>query len=150
MPMAHNEASSRPAGSTVGRQAMRIGVPKEIKIHEYRVGLVPAAVRELTASGHQVLVQTGAGGGIDCSDEDYRSAGARIALTAEALFNDSQMIVKVKEPQLGECARLRRDQLLFTYLHLAADRPQAEALIKSQCVAIAYETVTAADGSLPP
>ena len=128
---------------------MRIGVPKEIKIHEYRVGLVPAAVRELTAGGHQVLLQSGAGSGIDCSDEDYRSAGARIAPTAEALFDDSQMIVKVKEPQLGECARLRRDQLLFTYLHLAADRPQAEALIKSQCVAIAYETVTAADGSLP-
>jgi alanine dehydrogenase len=94
-------------------------------------------------------VQTGAGGGIDCSDEDYRAAGARIAPTAESVFNDSQMIVKVKEPQLGECARLRRDQVLFTYLHLAADRPQAEALIKSQCVAIAYETVTAADGSLP-
>jgi len=128
---------------------MRIGVPKEIKIHEYRVGLVPAAVRELTASGHQVLVQTGAGAGIDCSDEDYHNAGARIAPTAESVFNDSQMIVKVKEPQLSECARLRRDQLLFTYLHLAADRPQAEALIKSQCVAIAYETVTAADGSLP-
>jgi alanine dehydrogenase len=128
---------------------MRIGVPKEIKVHEYRVGLVPAAVRELTASGHQVLVQTGAGGGIDCSDEDYRNAGARIAATAEVVFNDSQMIVKVKEPQLGECARLRHDQVLFTYLHLAADRPQAEALIKSQCVAIAYETVTAADGSLP-
>jgi alanine dehydrogenase len=128
---------------------MKIGVPKEIKIHEYRVGLVPAAVRELTASGHQVVVQTGAGGGIDCSDEDYRAAGARIAPTAESVFNDSQMIVKVKEPQLGECARLRRDQVLFTYLHLAADRPQAEALVKSQCVAIAYETVTAADGSLP-
>ena len=128
---------------------MKIGVPKEIKIHEYRVGLVPAAVRELTAGGHQVLVQTGAGAGIDCSDEDYRNAGARIAPSAEVLFNDSQMIVKVKEPQLAECARLRRDQLLFTYLHLAADRPQAEALIKSQCVAIAYETVTAADGSLP-
>ena len=128
---------------------MKIGVPKEIKVHEYRVGLVPAAVRELAASGHQVLVQTGAGAGIDCSDEDYRNAGARIAATAEALFNDSQLIVKVKEPQLGECARLRRDQVLFTYLHLAADRPQAEALIKSQCVAIAYETVTAADGSLP-
>jgi len=128
---------------------MRIGVPKEIKIHEYRVGLVPAAVRELTASGHQVLVQTGAGAGIDCSDEDHHNAGARIAPTAESVFNDSQMIVKVKEPQLSECARLRRDQLLFTYLHLAADRPQAEALIKSQCVAIAYETVTAADGSLP-
>jgi alanine dehydrogenase len=129
--------------------SMKIGVPKEIKIHEYRVGLVPAAVRELTAGGHQVLVQTGAGAGIDCSDEDYRNAGARIAPTAEVLFNDSQMIVKVKEPQLAECARLRRDQVLFTYLHLAADRPQAEALIKSQCVAIAYETVTAADGSLP-
>jgi alanine dehydrogenase len=128
---------------------MRIGVPKEIKIHEYRVGLVPAAVRELTAAGHQVLVQTGAGGGIDCSDEDYRSAGARIASTADAVFKDSQLIVKVKEPQLGECASLRRDQVLFTYLHLAADRAQAEALIKSQCVAIAYETVTAADGSLP-
>jgi alanine dehydrogenase len=110
---------------------------------------VPAAVRELTAAGHQVLVQTGAGAGIDCSDEDYRNAGARIAPSAEVLFNDSQMIVKVKEPQLAECARLRRDQVLFTYLHLAADRPQAEALIKSQCVAIAYETVTAADGSLP-
>ena len=128
---------------------MKIGVPKEIKIHEYRVGLVPAAVRELSAAGHQVLVQTGAGAGIDCSDEDYRNAGARIAPSAEVLFNDSQMIVKVKEPQLAECARLRRDQLLFTYLHLAADRPQAEALIQSQCVAIAYETVTAADGSLP-
>ena len=128
---------------------MKIGVPKEIKIHEYRVGLVPAAVRELTAGGHQVLVQTGAGAGIDCSDEDYRNAGARIAPSAEVLFNDSQMIVKVKEPQLAECARLRREQVLFTYLHLAADRPQAEALIKSQCVAIAYETVTAADGSLP-
>ena len=128
---------------------MKIGVPKEIKIHEYRVGLVPAAVRELTGGGHQVLVQSGAGAGIDCSDEDYRNAGARIAPSAEAVFNESQMIVKVKEPQLGECARLRSDQVLFTYLHLAADRPQAEALIKSQCVAIAYETVTAPDGSLP-
>jgi alanine dehydrogenase len=128
---------------------MRIGVPKEIKIHEYRVGLVPAAVRELTGGGHQVLVQSGAGAGIDCSDEDYRNAGARIAPSAEAVFSESQMIVKVKEPQLGECARLRGDQVLFTYLHLAADRPQAEALIKSQCVAIAYETVTATDGSLP-
>jgi alanine dehydrogenase len=128
---------------------MKIGVPKEIKIHEYRVGLVPAAVRELTAGGHHVLVQIGAGAGIDCSDEDYRNAGATIALTAEAVFNDSHMIVKVKEPQLSECVRLRRDQVLFTYLHLAADRPQAEALVKSQCVAIAYETVTAADGSLP-
>src|SRR3984885_12149809 len=91
--------------------SMKIGVPKEVKIHEYRVGLVPAAVRELTAAGHQVLVQTGAGAGIDCSDEDYRNAGARIAPAADVLFNDSQMIVKVKEPQLAECARLRRDQV---------------------------------------
>jgi alanine dehydrogenase len=128
---------------------MRIGVPKEIKVHEYRVGLVPAAVRELTAAGHEVLVQSGSGSGIGCSDEDYRSAGARIAADAEAVFSDAQLIVKVKEPQLGECSRLRRDQVLFTYLHLAADRAQAEALMKSQCVAIAYETVTAADGSLP-
>jgi alanine dehydrogenase len=128
---------------------MRIGVPKEIKVHEYRVGLVPAAVRELTTSGHDVLIQTGAGAGIGCSDEDYRSAGARIAADADAVFSESQMIVKVKEPQLTECSQLRRDQLLFTYLHLAADRAQAEALIKSQCIAIAYETVTATDGSLP-
>jgi alanine dehydrogenase len=138
-----------PAEPRLGDKTMRIGVPKEIKVHEYRVGLVPAAVRELSACGHQLLVQSGAGAGIDCSDDDYRNAGARIAPTAEAVFNDSQLIVKVKEPQLGECARLRRDQVLFTYLHLAADRPQAEALIASQCVAIAYETVTAADGSLP-
>ena len=128
---------------------MHIGVPKEIKVHEYRVGLVPAAVRELVASGHEVLVQSGAGAGIDFSDDDYRNAGATIAPTADVVFRDSQLIVKVKEPQLGECARLRRDQVLFTYLHLAADRAQAEGLIKSQCVAIAYETVTATDGSLP-
>src|SRR6204780_284105 len=135
--------------ATVWERSMKIGVPKEIKIHEYRVGLVPAAVRDLPAAGHQVLVQTGAGAGIDCSDEDYRNAGARIAPSAEAVFNESQMIVKVKEPQLGECARLRREEVLFTSLHMGADRPQAEALIKSQCVAIAYETVTATDGSLP-
>ncbi len=128
---------------------MRIGVPTEIKVHEYRVGLIPAAVRELVASGHEVAVQTGAGRGIGCSDEDYRAAGARIAPDADAVFKDSQLVVKVKEPQPSECARLRRDQVLFTYLHLAADRAQAEALLRSQCVAIAYETVTAADGSLP-
>src|SRR5579862_44489 len=128
---------------------MRIGVPKEIKVHEYRVGLVPAAVRELTACGHEVMIQSGAGAGIGCTDDDYRSAGARIAADADTIFSDSQLIVKVKEPQLAECRRLRRDQVLFTYLHLAADRAQAEALIKSQCVAIAYETVTASDGSLP-
>ncbi len=128
---------------------MRIGVPTEIKVHEYRVGLVPAAVRELTSAGHEVAVQSGAGAGIGCSDEDYREAGARIAPDADTIFRESQLIVKVKEPQPGECARLRRGQVLFTFLHLAADRAQAEALVKSQCVAIAYETVTAADGSLP-
>ncbi|HEX4023278.1 MAG TPA: alanine dehydrogenase [Steroidobacteraceae bacterium] len=128
---------------------MRIGVPKEIKVHEYRVGLVPAAVRELTAAGHPVLVQTGAGGGIGCSDEDYRQAGADIAPLAETVWEQSQLIVKVKEPQLPECAQLHRDQVLFTYLHLAADPAQAQALRRCDCVAIGYETVTAPDGSLP-
>src|SRR5665213_2011935 len=129
---------------------MRIGVPTEIKVHEYRVGLVPAAVRELVTAGHEVTVQSGAGAGIGCSDDDYLAAGARIAPDADAIFRDSQLIVKVKEPQPSECARLRRGQLLFTYLHLAAARAQAEALVKSQCVDIAYEAVTPADGSLPP
>ncbi len=128
---------------------MRIGVPTEIKVHECRVGLVPAAVRELAAAGHEITVQSGAGTGIGCSDEDYRVEGARIAPDAAAIFADAQLVVKVKEPQPVECARLRREQVLFTYLHLAADRAQAEALLRSQCVAIAYETVTAADGSLP-
>jgi alanine dehydrogenase len=128
---------------------MRIGVPKEIKIHEYRVGLVPAAVRELVLSGHEVQVETGAGAGIGVTDEHYRAAGARIAPDAQSVFAAAEMIVKVKEPQLVECARLRPGQVLFTYLHLAADRPQAEALMKSGATAIAYETVTAPDGSLP-
>jgi alanine dehydrogenase len=128
---------------------MRIGVPKEIKIHEYRVGLVPAAVRELVGSGHEVHVETGAGAGIGVTDEHYRAAGARIAPDAQSVFAAADMIVKVKEPQLAECARLRPGQVLFTYLHLAADRPQAEALMKSGATAIAYETVTAPDGSLP-
>lgn len=128
---------------------MRVGVPKEIKVHEYRVGLVPAAVRELVQAGHEVEVQSGAGQGIGCSDEDYRRAGARVVPDAEAVWAQSQLIVKVKEPQLPECARLRRDQVLFTYLHLAADPVQAEALQRSGCVAIAYETVTGAEGSLP-
>jgi alanine dehydrogenase len=128
---------------------MRIGVPREIKVQEFRVGLVPAAVRELTALGHEVLVQANAGAGINVSDDDYRSVGARIAADAETVFRDAQLIVKVKEPQLIECARLRRDQVLFTYLHLAPNPAQAEALIKAQCVALAYETVTSPDGSLP-
>src|SRR3984957_20778080 len=92
---------------------MRIGVPKEIKVQEYRVGLVPAAVRELTAAGHSVAVQSGAGAGVGCSDEDYRNAGATIAADAAAVFNHSDLIVKVKEPQIEECARLPRDQVLF-------------------------------------
>jgi alanine dehydrogenase len=128
---------------------MRIGVPSEIKVHEYRVGLMPAAVRELVSDGHQLSVQSGAGNGVGCSDEDYRAAGAQILPDARAVFGASEMIVKVKEPQAAECAMLRPGQVLFTYLHLAADRAQAEALMKSGAVAIAYETVTAPDGSLP-
>src|SRR5712664_816307 len=103
---------------------MKIGVPKEIKIHEYRVGLVPAGVRELVDAGHQVLVQTGAGAGIGFDDSHYLAAGARIAARAEDVFATSTLIVKVKEPQLAECRLLRRGQVLFTYLHLAADREQ--------------------------
>ncbi|MDP9064451.1 MAG: alanine dehydrogenase [Pseudomonadota bacterium] len=128
---------------------MKIGVPKEIKIHEYRVGLVPAGVRELVDAGHKVLVQTGAGAGIGVADSDYQSAGATIGAHADDVFSNSELIVKVKEPQIAECRMLRAGQVLFTYLHLAADRPQAEALIASRATAIAYETVTAADGSLP-
>jgi len=128
---------------------MRIGVPKEIKVHEYRVGLVPASVRELVAAGHQVLVEKTAGNGIGVSDRDYETAGASIVEPAAAVFAGADLIVKVKEPQPVECAMLRPGQLLFTYLHLAVDRPQAEALCRSGATAIAYETVTADDGSLP-
>ncbi len=128
---------------------MRIGVPKEIKVHEYRVGLTPASVRELVESGHEVLVQTGAAAGIGFSDADYQRVGAKIAATAEDVFAKSEMIVKVKEPQPAECAMLRKGQVLYTYLHLAPDPKQAEALIKSGATCIAYETVTAPDGSLP-
>ena len=128
---------------------MRIGVPSEIKIHEYRVGLMPASVRELTLGGHSVLVQSGAGAGVGCADNDYIAAGAQIVPTAAAVFSGCDMVVKVKEPQLAECAMLRKDHVLFTYLHLAADRAQADALMKSGAAAIAYETVTSPDGSLP-
>ena len=128
---------------------MHVGVPKEIKVHEYRVGLTPPSVAELTAAGHSVTVETGAGGGIDFTDRDYVAAGAVIAPTAAAVFAAADMIVKVKEPQLHECAMLRPGQVLFTYLHLAADKPQAEALIKSGAVCIAYETVTERAGGLP-
>ena len=128
---------------------MRIGVPREIKIHEYRVGLVPSSVRELVDAGHEVLVETEAGAGIGCSDLDYQAAGAKIAQNADEVFATADLIVKVKEPQLHECAWLKPHQTLFTYLHLAADKPQAEALMRSGAVCIAYETVTAPDGSLP-
>jgi alanine dehydrogenase len=128
---------------------MKIGVPKEIKIHEYRVGLVPAGVRELVDAGHQVLVESGAGAGIGFEDAHYQAAGATVAARAADLFSTAELIVKVKEPQLAECKMLRSGQTLFTYLHLAADREQAEALMASGATAIAYETVTAADGSLP-
>ncbi len=128
---------------------MKIGVPKEIKIHEYRVGLVPAGVRELVDAGHQVLVQSGAGAGIGFEDSHYQAAGASIAQRAEDVFATANLVVKVKEPQLAECKQLRSGQTLFTYLHLAADREQAQALLASGSTAIAYETVTAPDGSLP-
>ena len=128
---------------------MKIGVPKEIKVHEYRVGMVPAGVKELVQAGHQVQVQTGAGAGIGCNDDTYRSAGATIAKGAEEIFASSDLVVKVKEPQLAECRMLRPGQVLFTYLHLAADREQTLALMAAGATAIAYETVTAVDGSLP-
>ncbi len=128
---------------------MRVGVPREIKVHEYRVGLTPPSVAELTARGHKVIVETGAGGGIDFTDGDYVAAGATIAPDAPAVFKAADMIVKVKEPQLHECAWLRPEQTLFTYLHLAADKPQAEALMAGHATCIAYETVTDRNGGLP-
>jgi alanine dehydrogenase len=128
---------------------MKVGVPKEIKTLEFRVGMTPAGVRELVHDGHEVIVETNAGEGIGMSNADYVAAGAKVVDKAEDVFAAADMIVKVKEPQLSECAMLRKDQVLFTYLHLAADPAQAEALIKSGTTAIAYETVTADDGSLP-
>ena len=128
---------------------MHIGVPREIKIHEYRVGLTPPSVAELVARGHKVTVETGAGAGIDFTDGDYVAVGAAIAPGPEAVFAAADMIVKVKEPQLHECAWLRPGQTLFTYLHLAADKPQADALMASGATCIAYETVTDRAGGLP-
>jgi alanine dehydrogenase len=135
--------------STQGEFKMRIGVPKEIKNHEYRVGLTPPSVAELVAAGHDVVVETQAGAGIDFGDEDYVAAGAKILGSAAEVFAAADMIVKVKEPQASEIALLEPRHLLFTYLHLAADKPQAEGLIKSGATCIAYETVTAARGGLP-
>jgi alanine dehydrogenase len=138
-----------PAAASTRSLSMRVGVPKEIKVHEYRVGLVPAGVRELTAAGHDVLVETGAGSGIGFDDEHYKAVGAQIAATAADVFGRSDLVVKVKEPQPAECSLLRPGQVLFTYLHLAADPEQARGLIRSGATAIAYETVTAPNGSLP-
>lgn len=128
---------------------MRIGSPKEIKNHEYRVGLTPAAVRELTARGHIVMIECHAGDAIGLSDDVYRAAGALLVHTADELFAVSDLIVKVKEPQPSEIARLRPGQTLFTYLHLAPDRAQAIGLMASDTVCIAYETVTDSRGGLP-
>ncbi len=128
---------------------MRIGVPKEIKTHEYRVGMTPASVRELIHHGHQVVVQTGAGTGIGHGDKDYMAVGATIVGSAAEVFKAADMIVKVKEPQPSEWPLLREGQLLFTYLHLAPDPEQAKGLVAAGCSAIAYETVTDGRGGLP-
>ncbi len=128
---------------------MLIGVPKEIKKGEFRVGMSPNSVHELTMHGHRVMIERGAGEGIECHDDFYRSSGAEIVDNPKEIYARADMIVKVKEPQPHECEWLREDQILFTYLHLAADRIQANGLIKSKCIAIAYETVTDAQGGLP-
>ncbi|WP_353198289.1 alanine dehydrogenase [Sandarakinorhabdus sp.] len=128
---------------------MLIGVPREIKRHEYRVGLTPGSVRECVVHGHQVLIETGAGAGIGADDAAYVAAGAEIAADAASVFARADMIVKVKEPQASEWAQLRDGQILFTYLHLAPDPDQAHGLIASRCTAIAYETVTDGAGHLP-
>lgn len=128
---------------------MLIGVPKEIKNHEYRVGMTPASVRELNDSGHLVMVETLAGNGIGSSDKDYIAAGAEIVNSAAEIYARAEMIVKVKEPQASERAMLRPQQLLFTYLHLAPDAEQTHDLIASGATCIAYETITSAQGGLP-
>ena len=128
---------------------MRVGVPKEIKNHEYRVGLIPSSVRELVHHGHEVWVEQGAGNGAGLSDADYAACGAKLVDGADAIFANADMIVKVKEPQAEERKKLHPGQILFTYLHLAPDAAQTQDLIDSGAVCIAYETVTAANGSLP-
>lgn len=128
---------------------MRVGVPAEIKIAERRVGLTPTSVRELTMRGHSVLLQTGAGTGIGASDDDYSAAGARVAPDAQSVFAESELIVKVKEPQAAERAMLGPDHVLFTYLHLAPDPAQTEELLACGTSCIAYETVTDSKGGLP-
>lgn len=128
---------------------MIIGVPKEIKVRENRVGLVPGGVKQLVQDGHQVIVENNAGLGIGITNDEYIAAGATIMATAAEVFNKAKMIIKVKEPQTPEIEMLRPDHILFTYLHLAADPAQTVGLMKSGCTAIAYETIQARDGSLP-
>ena len=128
---------------------MRVGVPKEIKPNEHRIGLTPTAVREYAARGHEVLIEKGAGLGAGFADDAYEACGARIVPDAAAVFDQAQMIVKVKEPQKTEWPRLKPDQILFTYLHLAPDPDQTKGLLESGCAAIAYETVTDSKGGLP-
>jgi alanine dehydrogenase len=128
---------------------MKIGVPKEIKNHEYRVGMTPSSVREATAHGHSVMVQTNAGEGIGASDDDYRSMGATVIDEPADIFAAADMIVKVKEPQSDERKMLREGQILFTYLHLAPDPEQTKDLVESGATCIAYETVTSPFGGLP-
>jgi len=128
---------------------MRVGCPKEIKNHEYRVGLTPGSVREYVAHGHEVIVETKAGVGIGADDDAYRAAGARIVPTAKEVFEKSDMVVKVKEPQPSEWAQLREGQILYTYLHLAPDPEQTRGLLNSGVTAVAYETVTDERGGLP-
>jgi alanine dehydrogenase len=145
----YTSTTSSVAFSKQWEDQMLIGVPKEIKVHEYRVGLTAHSVRELVEHGHRVMVQTRAGEGAGISDDDYKAAGATISPDAAAVFEKAEMIVKVKEPQPQECEMLRPGQILFTYLHLAPDPEQAQALMKSGCIAIAYETVTDNQGKLP-
>ncbi|UTW04506.1 alanine dehydrogenase [Amphritea atlantica] len=128
---------------------MLIGIPKEIKNNEYRIGMTPAGVRELVAHGHQVMMQRDGGTAIGLSNQQYEAAGAKLIDTAEEIFATAEMIIKVKEPQPNECKMLRPGQLLFTYLHLAPDPEQTRLLVESDCIAIAYETVTDAQGGLP-
>ena len=128
---------------------MLIGVPKEIKNHEYRIGLTPSGARELIANGHQVMVQRDGGKSIGLTNEQYEKAGAEIVDSAEEIFKRADMIIKVKEPQPVECAMLRPGQILYTYLHLAPDPEQTKALVASGCTAIVYETVTARKAGLP-
>src|SRR5712692_5240127 len=128
---------------------MLIGIPKEIKNHEYRVGLTPSSVREVVGHGHQVIVEQHAGAGIGVSDDDYQAAGAQLVASAAEIFASAEMVIKVKEPQAVERAQLKPGQVLFTYLHLAPDPAQTADLMRSGAVCIAYETVTNDHGGLP-